>query len=166
VAESRRAQAVVAARELLETEGEAALTMRRLADRLGIRAPSLYKHVPDKAALEVAVIESALADFGDALHAAGPDLEALAHAYRGWALAHPHLYALATERALPRDRLPAGLEARAAAPLIAAVGGDENRGRAFWAAAHGLTSLELAGRFPMHADVDAAWKAMARAFAA
>ncbi|MFL5879575.1 MAG: hypothetical protein ACJ782_05670 [Actinomycetota bacterium] len=24
--------------------------MRRLAERLGIRAPSLYKHLPDKAA--------------------------------------------------------------------------------------------------------------------
>ena len=36
--------------------GPDALTMRRLAERLGIRAPSLYKHLPDKAALEAAII--------------------------------------------------------------------------------------------------------------
>jgi AcrR family transcriptional regulator len=39
----------------LESES-GGLTMRRLADRLGIRAPSLYKHFPHKAALEVAII--------------------------------------------------------------------------------------------------------------
>ncbi len=43
-----RAQEIVAeARELLEEEGAEALTMRRLAERLGIRAPSLYKHLPE-----------------------------------------------------------------------------------------------------------------------
>jgi AcrR family transcriptional regulator len=45
-------QVVSVARDLLETEGSDALTMRRLAEEMGIRAPSLYKHVPHKAALE------------------------------------------------------------------------------------------------------------------
>jgi AcrR family transcriptional regulator len=43
-------------RELLEAEGPPALTMRGLGERLGIRAPSLYKHLSNKAALEVALI--------------------------------------------------------------------------------------------------------------
>ena len=30
--------------------------MRRIADRIGIRAPSLYEHLPDKRALEAAII--------------------------------------------------------------------------------------------------------------
>jgi AcrR family transcriptional regulator len=47
---------VAAGRQLLEEEGPEALTMRRLAERVGIRAPSLYKHLPDKAALEAAII--------------------------------------------------------------------------------------------------------------
>jgi Polyketide cyclase / dehydrase and lipid transport len=34
----------------VEQEGPAALRICRLAERLGIRAPSLYKHLPDKAA--------------------------------------------------------------------------------------------------------------------
>ena len=47
---------MAAGRQLLEEEGPEALTMRRLAERVGIRAPSLYKHLPDKAALEAAII--------------------------------------------------------------------------------------------------------------
>lgn len=120
MAEGRRTEIVRAARGLLEEEGEAALTMRRLADRLGIRAPSLYKHVPDKAELEVALVSQGLEEFGQAFRAAGPGLGALAGAYRSWALSHPHLYRLMNDRPLPRGRLPEGLEARAVgAQLIA-----------------------------------------------
>ena len=36
--------------------------MRCLAERVGIRALSLYKHFPDKAALEAAVIAAGLED--------------------------------------------------------------------------------------------------------
>ena len=61
VARSARAdEVVVAARRLLEEEGAGALTMRRLAEQLGIKAPSLYKHLPDKTALEAAIIATGL----------------------------------------------------------------------------------------------------------
>jgi AcrR family transcriptional regulator len=163
VAEARRAEIVRAARALLEEEGEAALTMRRLAERLGIRAPSLYKHIADKAELEIALMGAGFEEIGAAFRRAGPGLGSLAGTYRAWALAHPHLYRLMTDRPLPRDRLPEGLERQAAEPLLAALG-DTDRARAAWAAAHGLASLELAGRFPPDADLDAAWTAMVRAF--
>ena len=58
---------------LLETEGRDALTMRRLGEALGIRAPSLYKHLPGKHAVEVALIEIGLAEMGEALHQAVSD---------------------------------------------------------------------------------------------
>jgi hypothetical protein len=38
------------------------------------------------------------------------------------------------------------------------VGGDRDRARAVWAFAHGMTILELNGRFPPDADLDAAWR--------
>ena len=54
---SPRAREIVdAALELLEEDGADGLSMRRLAERLGIRAPSIYKHLPDKQALEAAII--------------------------------------------------------------------------------------------------------------
>jgi len=157
----RAGQIVAAARELLEEEGAEALTMRRLAERLGIRAPSLYKHLPDKATLEAAIIaaglEESAAAFEAAVEGASRPLAALAGAYRAFALDHPHLYRLMTERPLPRERLPDGVEARAAAPLLR-VTGDPDRARAIWAFAHGMVILELNGRFPADADLDAAWR--------
>jgi hypothetical protein len=62
-----------------------------------------------------------------------------------------------TERALNRELLEPGVEARAAAPVIAAAGGDRDAARAAWAFAHGMTILELNERFPPDADLDAAW---------
>lgn len=163
VAEPRRAQIVAAARSLLETGGPGALTMRAVAARLGIQAPSLYKHLPDKHALEVALIgdgfEEQAAAFEAAVADASDPLAAIARTYRTWALTHPHLYHLMTDGPLPRADLPPGLEARAAAPLVRAVGGDPDLARAMFAFAHGMASLEIGGRFPEEANLDAAWAA-------
>jgi AcrR family transcriptional regulator len=162
VATDRREEIVRAARAILEEGGRDALTMRNLGARLEIKAPSLYKHVAGKEELEAVLIAEALDEIGTALasavdRASGDRLEALVTAYREYALAHPHLYRLATEQPLPRDRLPAGLEDRAAAPLLA-VTGDRDRARAVWAFAHGMVQLELVGRFPPGADLEAAWR--------
>ena len=164
----RLAQIVDAAEDLLEEQGPDGLTMRTLAARLGIRAPSLYKHVAGKDELEVLLIAKALRDQGEVIHGAvdalgsrasrRTSLKALANAYRAWALAHPHLYRLATEGSLPRAELPEGLEAWTAAPLVLAAG-SEAKARAAWAFAHGMTILELDGRFPPDADLDRAWEA-------
>src|SRR5260370_41392751 len=85
-----RAQVVRAALALLDEVGLDDLTMRRLAERLGIKAASLYRHVRDKNEL--------LAMLGDAISAEIPlpsqELpwrEALARAardYRRALLAH------------------------------------------------------------------------------
>jgi AcrR family transcriptional regulator len=167
-ARSARAGEVVAAgRRLLEEEGPEALTMRRLADRLGIRAPSLYKHLPGKAALEAAIIAAGLEESAAAFEAAvagAPDpLPALTAAYRDFALAHPHLYRLMHDGPLPRRLLPPGVEDRAAAPVLR-IAGDRARARALWAFAHGMVMLELDHRFPPDADLDAAWRAGVAAF--
>jgi AcrR family transcriptional regulator len=158
---ARSDEIVDTARALLEAEGAEALSMRRLADEIGIRAPSLYKHVRDKEELEAAIIAEGLADLAERFERAVSEddpLAAFARAYRAFAREHPHLYRLMTERPLPRDRLPAGLEERAGRPVVDAVGGDEATGRALWAFAHGMTILELNDRFPPGADLDAAWR--------
>jgi TetR/AcrR family tetracycline transcriptional repressor len=48
---------VVEALRLLNEEGLEGVSLRRLADRLGIKAPSLYHHFADKSALLAAVVE-------------------------------------------------------------------------------------------------------------
>ena len=129
--------------------------MRRLAERLGIRAPSLYKHFPDKETLEAAIIAEGFEESAERFQAAVAadrrrPLRALAAAYRAFALEHPHLYRLMTEQPLRRDLLPPGVEERSAAPLVAAAG-SVDRARAVWAFAHGMTILELNDRFPADA---------------
>lgn len=166
----RARQIVDAARELLEQEGPEALSMRRVAARLGIRAPSLYEHLADKQALEAALISAGFEEsaelFAAAVHGSDEPLAALAAAYRDFARRHPHLYRLMTDRPLPRERLVPGVEDRAALPVLQATGGDATRARAAWAFAHGMAILELNGRFPPDADLDAAWREGIEAFAA
>lgn len=159
----RREEIVSAARSILEADGPDGLTMRAIAEKLGIRAPSLYKHISDKSELEVAIVADGLAEqaevFEKAVRENGDPVTNIAGAYRSFAIAHPHLYRLMTDRPLQRTQLPDGTEARAAAPLVDAVGGDTDRARATWAFAHGMVSLEIADRFPPDADLDAAWAA-------
>ena len=160
---SPRAREIVdAALELLEEEGPEGLSMRRLAERLGMRAPSIYKHLPDKQALEAAIISVGFelqADaFEAALATADDQLGAIARVYRQFANTHPHLYRLMTERELQRELLTPGVEERAGLPVYEAVGRDVALARAAWAFAHGMTILELNRRFPPDADLDAAWE--------
>jgi AcrR family transcriptional regulator len=167
---SARADAIVAAAlQILESEGREALTMRRLADAVGIRAPSLYKHFQDKAAVELVLIEHgftlAANAFEDAFAREGASLETFMRTYRAVARAHPHLYRLMNAGPLPRVRITAGVEERAAAPLLQVLP-QPDLARAAFAFAHGMCMLELDDRFPPQADIDAAWQAGTRALQA
>jgi AcrR family transcriptional regulator len=155
---TRKDEILEVAAAVLEEEGPAALTMRALAARMGIRAPSLYKHVRGKDDILVGLQERALIDLAQHLATAAPGLGALANAYRSWAKAHPKLYEVATRRPLAHERLTPGVESAAAAPIVDAAGGDEHLARALWALAHGLVDLELSDRFPPGADLEATWR--------
>jgi AcrR family transcriptional regulator len=165
----RVVEAVAAARRVLEGEGSGALTMRRLAEELHIRAPSLYKHFSGKAAVELALIEDAMFDIGDVTHRAlheqvteGP-LVNLLTTYRSYCLSHPNLYRLATGGSLPRESLPDGLEEWAGNPWFV-VTGDPSLAQALWSFAHGMVILELDDRYPPRSDLDSTWQAGAAAF--
>ncbi|RJL33975.1 TetR/AcrR family transcriptional regulator [Bailinhaonella thermotolerans] len=165
----RAAEIVQAARELLEEQGPEALTMRALGERLGMRAPSIYKHLKGKEAVEAALIEQGLAEMGAALYAAldgaGDPVEAVLRAYRRMALAHPNLYRLSTGGPLNRAALPEGLEEWAGTPFFLACG-EPQLAQALWSFAHGMVILELDGRFPDSSALDLTWREGARAFLA
>jgi AcrR family transcriptional regulator len=165
---SPRAREIVAvARELLEQEGPSGLSMRRIAARLGIRAPSLYEHVADKRALENAIVSQAFFEQGDATRAAAAQAEAdgtdaivaIGAAFRRYAIEHPHVYRLMTDHGLDRDALADGSEQHAGEALRQAVGGDLMLARVLWAFAHGMIMLELNDRFAEGSDPDALWTA-------
>ena len=98
----------------------------------------------------------------------GKRLSAFAASYRAFAGEHPQLYRLMTERPLDRALLEPGAEQAAMSALLAHFDerpGSHDRARAAWASAHGLVSLELAGRFPPGADLDEMWRVYVSAFA-
>jgi AcrR family transcriptional regulator len=166
---ARVAQIIEGARRVLEDEGHDSLTMRRLADELGIQAPSLYKHFPGKAGVELALIEDALTDIGQvshrAIHQPGSEgrLNALLNTYHRYSVSHPNLYRLATRGPLLRDQLPSGLEEWAGNPWFV-VTGDPSLAQALWSFAHGMVILELDNRYPPGSDLDETWRVGAAAF--
>lgn len=99
-AENIRERLIEAAAQLLDDEGAAALSTRRLAKEVGVSTMAVYTHFGSMGELFKAVAEEAFDRFAAALSAAGTtadpllDLGALANAYRAFALANPHLYAV------------------------------------------------------------------------
>jgi AcrR family transcriptional regulator len=175
---TRADEIVAAARVVLDRDGAEGLTMQAVAAELHIKAPSLYKHVDGKRAIEIELVALALSEMGQALHdalaatgargagtCARDRVATLLATYRGHALAHPNLYRLATAGPLPRHLLPPGLEDWAGEPFVT-VTGDPHRAQALWAYAHGMVVLELDGRFPAGSELDITWSAGASAFAA
>jgi len=162
---------VAQARRVLERDGADALTMRRLADDLDIRAPSIYKHLAGKHAIEVALIEAAFRENGEALHAAiersdpGSAIPDLLRAYRRLGRDQPNLYRLATAGRLPRSELSPGLEEWAGEPFFL-VTREAHLAQALWSFAHGMVILEIDGRYPEGSDLDRTWMAGAAAFEA
>ena len=91
---------VAAARRILETDGLAAVTMRSVAEAVGVQGPSLYKRVPDRAALVRAVADGVVADLAGTLARATEtgdphtDLRSVADAYRDFVNRNPNGYRL------------------------------------------------------------------------
>ena len=144
--------------EILETRGLAGLTMQAVALAVGVKAPSLYKHVADRDALVRLVADAAAATL--AAHLTDRDsVAALARGLRKWATSHPELFRLvfsghgslqvvalagAPVLSVARD-LVGEAEELAAARLITA-----------WAT--GFISMELAGAFQLGGDVEEAFE--------
>ncbi|WFB06410.1 TetR/AcrR family transcriptional regulator [Streptomyces sp. LX-29] len=91
------------ARRQLAEQGAAKLSLRAVARELGMVSSALYRYFPSRDDLLTALIVDAYDAIGAAAEAAaaeaagGAPLErwtAVCRAVRGWALAHPHEYAL------------------------------------------------------------------------
>lgn len=166
---TRREQILAVAAMVLEDEGLERLSMGAIARRAGIRTPSLYKHFAGKAEVEVRLTEYGFGLFTASVRQAvarlGPDatsrqaIAAFARLYRAFGLAHPQLYRLMNGRSLPRELATPGVEEAAMRDYLALVP-DIDVARSLWAWAHGLLSLELVGRYPPGADLDAAWQVL------
>ncbi|MFJ8884898.1 TetR/AcrR family transcriptional regulator [Streptomyces sp. NPDC102402] len=124
------------ARKQLAAEGAAKLSLRAVARELGMVSSALYRYFPSRDDLLTALIVDAYDAVGDVAEAArgkSDDPAATAHtarwtavtcAVRGWALAHPHEYALIYGSPVPGYTAPqdtVGPASRVGQVLIALV---------------------------------------------
>ncbi|MFB7653350.1 MULTISPECIES: TetR/AcrR family transcriptional regulator [unclassified Streptomyces] len=96
-----REEIITAAAELLdETGDEHAVTLRSVARKVGIAAPSIYPHFPDQPAIMLAVVQREFASLEGVLRAASDEagddprrrLLAVCDTYLGFAGSHPERY--------------------------------------------------------------------------
>ena|SRR6476660_201418 len=170
---------VQAAVDLINIEGSDALSLNRLAEKLGIQTPSLYNHVDGLPGLqrELAVMNARLlADrLGEAaIGKSGPELFMnVAQAFRNYVKEYPGLY-MSTLRSsgnqLVRDENLIREEERAlriGLAVMASLGLQGEDGihalRAFRSMVHGFATLEVAGGFGMPQDCDESFQRLVEA---
>ena len=170
---------VAAAAGLADETGYAGLTMGLLAERLGVRTPSLYKHVGGLDDLQHQLATLAMTEVGEVIRdavqgLAGADaLAALLHAIRGYVTQHPGRY-MATAGGGgavlrgPDDPLLAA-SARVLATIAAVLRGygiaeDEmdHAIRTIRCTIHGFAMLEASGGFQWSNDPDESFEWMIR----
>ncbi len=166
-----RARVVAAAADLVDQVGWENLSLAELAERCGVKQPSLYKHIAGLEALRTEVSALALRELGEqmiraVIGKAGRDaLFALAAAYRDFAVHHPGRYAATI--AAPGGEHPDLTEAaatvlRVVEATLAGYGlsGDDavDAARALRAALHGFVHLEANNGFGLPADIDRSYR--------
>ncbi|GAA4950039.1 TetR/AcrR family transcriptional regulator [Actinoplanes utahensis] len=163
-----QATVTAAGAALADEVGFGALSMGLLAERLGVRTPSLYKHVTSQADLAHRIAVLALNEFADAIRDAiqgRAGREALvsgAHAMRRWVLAHPGRYAAGNAAVVtgPDDPLLPAVQRVLASWTAMLHGYRLDRGqdihalRMLRSMLHGFATLEAAGSFRIATDID------------
>jgi AcrR family transcriptional regulator len=160
-----RARLCDAAARLYVAEGEAGLSMRRLAAEVGCSAMAPYRYFADKQQLLAAVRTAAFDRLADALEGVARDnrhrAAEVGEAYVRFAFENREAYKLMFDLAQPDEAQYPELAAAAARAreamagyvheLVEAgvlVGDPVELGYVFWASIHGLIVLHFAGRIP------------------
>lgn len=148
--QARRDQVVRAARDVAESEGWPAVTMRRLAAALGVTQPVLYSVFDGRQALIDAVALDGYRDLAAALEAAEPDSLPRMTAYLRFAAEHPRIYeamfSMPTGLSFASDDTQQPLQQAFAAVQVAFPGDSGVQAEVAWSMLHGLATLEAGER--------------------
>src|SRR6266446_5290260 len=165
-----RSTVVEAAARLVDEEGIEQLTLGRLAERLGVRTPSLYNHVAGLPGLKHDLALFCSRELLDRLLRAtigksrAEDIFALANAYRAYARETPGRYAFTLQAPDPGDQVLQAV-AQQLVDVVRAVLAPYRLSeeeaihaiRSLRSIVHGFISLEMAGGFRMPVDLDASF---------
>lgn len=155
------------ASRLIDERGLEGLSLAVLAENLGVRVPSLYKHVDGMPALRRAVMLAGKKSFGDALadaavgRSGAQAITAISLAYRTWALQHPGQYPMTMHAPVPGDEQDTAISQAlvdVVYRVLAAYGleGDDavDAVRFLRASLHGFVALETGGGFALPVALD------------
>lgn len=173
-----RESIIETARELIEAQGIDAVTLRMVADTLGVKPPSLYRYIKNKNAMLLAVNEvtnqeltKVIMKADDASTSLTERLVRMALAYRQYAHEHPICYAMAmgsnAEIRPSQDML-----VQLILPLqdLFAQFTDEEQSlvalRGAFAMLHGWVSLEISQQLQRGGDLNAHFEQSFRAYLA
>jgi AcrR family transcriptional regulator len=157
--------------------GLSRLTLAALAERLGVRQPSLYKHIDSMAGLHRDIAVNAKKTMGEVLARASVGrsgaaaITAMSHAYRDWALAHPARYEASNLMPAPDDQEDEEVSLAAIRVISDVLTAYNLEGedavdaiRAFRSTLHGFVSFETAGAFRLSADVNRSFDRLVQGF--
>lgn len=157
--EAFRTRLCDAAEKLFAAHGPDGVTMREMADALGVSSMTPYRYFKDKDAILAAVRTRAFNQFAMAMESARQNTRARpGNAYVEFALAHPAAYRLMFDisqptfkdypellTAMDRARLTMGAGLRELAAEGRFEGDVELAAYVFWSSMHGAVMLQLAG---------------------
>jgi AcrR family transcriptional regulator len=159
---ARRQLITTTARKVAEEEGWDAVTTRRLSTEIEYSQPVLYKHFSGMDGIVAAVAVQGFGELAAALSAARRGatdaqdaLARVTHAFIGFAHDNPALFDAMFIRPTtvrfaaedtPEELNTAFAELRAAVEMVAGTRDADTLTEVFWAALHGLVTLDRAGR--------------------
>lgn len=167
------------AREMIEAEGVDKLSLRSLAEALGVKAPSLYRYVKNKTALLRAINERTTREMIAQLYEAADErlparerLIALALAFRQFVHENPACYMLSSNTPPDETRPDADEREELVIPLqtiFSEITGEDDSLAAIrgaYAFMHGWVILEVMQQFERGGDLEANFERAFRAYIA
>ena len=161
---------VQAAVDLIDEEGIGSLSLLRLAERLGVRSPSLYKHISGLDGLHQGIALWGARDLGrrmsrSAVGKSGDEaVLAIAQAYREFAKDHPGIYPMLVQAPDPSEHALQEASGEILATIQAVLApyglGEGERLhaiRGLRSVVHGFVSMEVGGGFGMPIDVESSF---------
>lgn len=155
------------AARLMDERGSDALTLAAIADNLGVRIPSLYKHVAGMPAIHRGIrlvgkagLTSVLAQAAIGKSRADA-ITTMAIAYRSWALEHPGQYRMIMGAPAPGDEQDLVASAALIKVILDVLAGYDihaddaiDATRFIRASLHGFVALETSGAFEIPVNLE------------
>ena len=162
---------VECAAQLLDERTDDGLNLAVVAERLGVRIPSLYKHIDGMPGIRRGIMIRAKSSLARALGQAAigrsrdDAVTRMAFAYRHWALNHPGQYPMTMKAPLTCDDEDVAASTSIAEVIFNVLAGYDLHGddaidatRFLRSAIHGFIALETTGGFELPVDIERSYR--------